>query len=122
MATYIDAVKAVYHCLPSQMFKNVNEEKLMHHTFKMAASREAPQVDLQTKMFVDYAKDRLQPGTIFSLPRTCLPAVAGFPDELAIVPVGEAPPLAFDPTKIVQDALVAAGLAAPADVKLGIQK
>ena len=120
MAPHDDCIKAIYHCLPAQIFKHVNEAKLMQHSFKTALQLEVPQIEANMKLLVDFCKDRLQSGVVFSLPASALPEADGSADEFAIVPVGDAPPPpALDVRNIVKDALVLAQLA-PRQVKLGI--
>ena len=120
MAPHDDCIKPIYHCLPAQLFKHMNEAKLMQHSFKTALQLEVPQIEANMKLLVDFCKDRLQSGVVFSLSASALPEADGSADEFAIVPVGDAPPPpALDVRNIVKDALAVAQLA-PRQVKLGI--
>jgi hypothetical protein len=129
-APHDERIKAIYHYLPKQLFRVVNEEKMMQHNFKKALEPEAPKIGPAVRMLVDYCKDRLEAGAVFSVPAAYLPPVGARPDgddgdppegDLAMVPIGVAPPPpAFDEKKIVEDALLVASEVVPFEVRLGL--
>ena len=118
-----DCIKAIYHCLPAQLFKNVNEDKLIHHSFKLALLPPSVNHSMPVRLFLEFCRDRLEAGTIVSFPGEVLQVerqptnIAG---NLMLVPLGDAP-AGFDEKLLVQEALavVAADVAHPSVLRMG---
>ena len=120
-ATYVDCHKAVHHCLPEQLFKNVNEDKLVHHPLKLAIRPAAVQNSVHARLFLECCRGRFQQVVVISMPRSSLqPDSAGA--ELILGPGGGAA-AAFDETALVEEvlAMLAAEQTEPTLLRMGMQ-
>jgi hypothetical protein len=68
-----ERIGAVYHCLPQQIFRNLNQDKVLHQGFKKADKVPEIKVSATLKLGLDYFKDRLRAGIVFSLPLEAIP-------------------------------------------------
>ena len=112
IATKTDRVRAVYHSHHRQLFAEINQQKYQLAAFREISMPAPIQLIPPMKLFVDYLKDRLSVGTIFSLPP------GAFPGDLAIVPLGAAPEV-FDGKNVVPTCLALAQKAPPVAPKIG---
>ena len=112
VATRKEQIRAVYHYHPRQLFVKINEEKYQHVAFKDVTTPAVLQLIAPMKMVVDYLKDRLTVGTLFSLPPCC------FPGELEIVVLGEAPE-PFNARTLIPTCLALAQAASPPAPRIG---
>jgi hypothetical protein len=107
-ARYEDCVRAVYHSLPRQHFAQFEVDSALHKSMQNARAIQPEKVHEQVKLVVSFLKERLSPGTLFSLPfnlcHDILPRPIVEPDSSAhgsaIVPVLPE----FDPGKVVDEA------------------
>ena len=67
-APYSKCIAAVYHCLPRQMFANLNFDKVVIDNFGKRLKPAKSDVPASHRLAIDYVKERLPPGTIFSVP------------------------------------------------------
>ena len=103
-ASHFECVQAIYHSHPCQLFRELNEEKAAHAAFKLALEDLHPNFTPPppAKLFIDFLKDRLAAGVIFSLPKWVFPP--GAHEREAIVPADAFPP-PFDPATVVPECL-----------------
>jgi len=117
-ASKADCTKAVYHCLPRQTLVNTSADKVLQRSFREATKLPAPSVPLPVRLAVDYFKDRLRVGTVFSLPSSAVPCqgvVDGGPaSQVLTLP-------AHPVQSIVPQALELACQGPRAQVKMGIE-
>jgi hypothetical protein len=113
-APYTDCIKAVYHSLPRQQFKDYKLDSALISKMQILVKAPKLEVAAPVRLALDYFKERLRPGVVFSFPDHALPdgvraqGFGGQGDAVlgdAIVPVGEGGAAAFNPESIVQDAL-----------------
>ena len=124
-APQVDILYAVYHCLPAQLFKNVNEDKLMHNEFQLALQPPPPTRSAPIRLFLEFCRDLFAPGTVVSMPKELLQVaqaeVAPLLDgDLMLVPYVDGPG-AFDENSLVQEALavVASDVENPMVLRMG---
>lgn len=107
LTSHLDHIRFVYHCLPSQLFKKLNEDRLVQRDFKLALWPALPKVGPGIKALSDYLHDRLPAGAVFSLPRAAVcgegqaPEAVGAEHAIVVVQRGDG--------GIVGDALAEAG-------------
>lgn len=66
-----DVLRAVFHDLPRQKFSNTNDEKVLQSGFRKALLPRQLQLEAPTRLCIEFFKERLQPGSVFSLPALC---------------------------------------------------
>ena len=72
-ANQLDCIRAVNHCLPRQLFADASAEAVLMQQFRNAGKAPTFSLSPNTKLAMDYFKERLPPGCIFSLPTAVLP-------------------------------------------------
>jgi hypothetical protein len=63
-----DIIQAIYYCLPRQLFCDIKVDEALHSKMQKARKPALPDAPAEVRMAVDYFKERLQPGDIFSVP------------------------------------------------------
>ena len=94
-----DCTKAVYHCLPRQTLVNTSADKALQLKFREATKLPASSVPQPVRLAVDYFKDRLCMGTVFSVPSSAVPCqglVDGGPASQVVHPVQSIVPQALE--------------------------
>ena len=116
-ASLNEAIQAIYHCHPRQLFENLSADVPVHNAWDQATRFKALKATASEQLFIDYLRERLPDGSIFSLPThvaaTAFPGTAmlALPDAAVAEPAaieGAPPP----PDAVAELAVVAAAPAA----------
>ena len=129
VASQLDCIKAAYHCLPRQLFKNVQVDHALISRVQLEDRPAKIKIEPTAKLVLDYLKDRLVATSVLSMPRSWLLGAEVAPPEgaLGLADVGPddralVPALAGGaPSDYVKDALalVSAPPAGGYEVRMG---
>jgi hypothetical protein len=73
LASTKDLIRGVYHCMPQQLYRDVKLEKGLISNLQWMSKVPAFKPPPPLALAVEYFKERLKPGVVFSMPAALLP-------------------------------------------------